>query len=113
MEKILTLIDEFEKYQESVASSGAADTEPDTEFQLAVAGAFSTTDVRVPNGSIEWKLYAADASTDEEKAEIEAIAVELTARTRELVRAVQSISVGESLALRDELRKKLLRVDID
>lgn len=56
MEQLKRLIKEFKSLQENLSDFGAADTEPDEEFQFMISNAIRGK-IIVPDGPSDWQLF--------------------------------------------------------
>jgi hypothetical protein len=98
-ETIKTEVETMDFIQNSFASFGASDTEPDSVYQSLLADAVNDAEVNVPRTAREWQLF-----TNMEH--VEQVAAAMASHTEYVVNLIQEyLATGEQVSrLQDYLR---------
>jgi hypothetical protein len=103
VDEIKLAVREFEDLQDKFDDFGAADTEPETVFQLVLKRAFQGKDY-LPKDARSWQLYADSPGVD-------AAAKALTLAADKIRKMIQKTTIGEAARLEEHLVDYCWRVN--
>ena len=104
VEKLEAAWKEFETLTAETAEFGAADTEPDGEFQHCIRQHYLRRPYQIPVTPDDWQIF--------EMAGAKAVARRMTGKLRKVLKAIDNFKPEEHAALRECLDGMLWRVSI-